>query len=214
MDSDQDLIKRLFCLSNSIWRFKFTLACSPCLKSWTWFLTDVHIRQDLYLFAHQSFEWSGVINGSLACLSQDGLSRGEQQCRGRYCLFSVCSPGLDRRYCVRRWQPFKLAMPSGGSGGFGLGGGIVADVSCPSGGGATGSVRWQKRVALWPLLPSSSHLPLPTCVSQCQVNMVAQCACRSAMCFQGRDWQCCTVPRSSVSYFHPLHLPSALGPRE
>lgn len=42
---------------------------------------------------------------------------------------------------MQRWQAFKLAMPSGGGGGgFGLVGGIVADVSCPWGWGGTGSV--------------------------------------------------------------------------
>lgn len=36
---------------------------------------------------------------------------------------------------LQRWQAFKLAVPSGGGGGgLGLGGGIVADVSCPWGG--------------------------------------------------------------------------------
>lgn len=39
------------------------------------------------------------------------------------------------------------------------------------------------------LLLLISHLLLPTCVSQCQVNMVARCTCRFAMCFQGGAWQ-------------------------
>lgn len=61
MDSDQDLIKLLPRLSNSIWRVKMTAPSSGVMdvifNRWTRQMRPV-------LFAHQSSEWSGAVNGT------------------------------------------------------------------------------------------------------------------------------------------------------
>lgn len=61
----------------------------------------------------------------------------------------------------------------------------------------------------------SSPLPhtslSPTCVSQCQVNMVTQRACRSAMCFHGRTGSAAQQHAPARIIFTPFHLPSVAG---
>lgn len=111
-------------------------------------------------------------------------------------LSSVCSPGLDRL-----WRAAVAGIQAGRAPEGGVEVGVRAGhcsrcfLSAGGGGGrmARGVFDDKRRAARRPLLPSSSHLPLPTRVSQCQVNTVTRRACRSAMCFQGGDWQRCAA---------------------
>lgn len=151
----------------------------------------------IYMFSRGKWFLSLFVHGQFA---QEGSNRAVGLCRFFFFSFrflsSVCSPGLDRL-----WR----AAVAGIQAGRALGGGVEVGVraghcsrcflSAGGGGGrmARGVFDNKRRAARRPLLPSSSHLPLPTRVSQCQVNMVTRRACRSAMCFQGGDWQRCAA---------------------
>lgn len=145
-----------------------------------------------------------------------GCPGGRPQRWGQSCLFSARAQGLDRRQSAEVAGIQAGRALRGWRRGVGVGRGHRSRCFLSVGGQGGRGVCLMTETSGSVTSPFLlfSHLPFPTCVSQRQVNMVTRRSCRVAMCFQGRDWQRCVAPCTSMNHFHPLHLPSVPSTRE